>query len=135
MWSWGLVLWGVGFLGETHKWVVARIAEAWVLAGSAVGHVVAADPWVQILVAVVYIDIGIRFATFPRPVGAPAVVWYNRVFAALLWLPASAFVLGVGSAIMAYVTGAMVAFFAGVTGLVSLPFEAIVRGVLTLLGR
>lgn len=133
--TWGLVLWGANFFGETHKWVVARIAETWVIAGSAVGYVVVADLGVQILVAVVYIAVGVWLAFHAEPIGRPAVVWYDRAAIAVLWLPAFAFVLGLTVAIMAYMVGLVIAFYAGAFGLVFLPYEAGIRGILALLGR
>lgn len=128
--TWQLVLWGIAFLGKTHAWVVARFAEAWASAGSAVGYVLAADLGVQILVVGVYLAIGVWFALRVEPVRAPAVVWYDRVAIAVLWLPSLASVLGLGLAVMAYTVGAMVAFYAGAVGLVFLPYEAAIRWVL-----
>lgn len=130
--SWDLVLWGVSFLGETHGWVVARIAEAWAIAGSAREHVVAADLGVQILVAVLYIAIGVWLALHAKLVGAPAVVWYDRVAIAASWLPVSAFMLGLWLVMMAYMFGGMIAFYAVSLGLIILPYEVIVRGILAL---
>lgn len=135
MLTWRIVVWAFGFIGETHTWVVARLGDAWSAAASVATGLAQAGLGIQVLVAVVYIAIGVWLALRAEPVGAPAVVWYDRVAIAVLWLPASAVMLGLWLAIMAYVAGAMVAFYAGTFGLVFLPYEAVIRGVLSLLER
>lgn len=135
MWSWDLALWGIGFLGETYGWVVARATEAWGTVVSIAVYLTHAGLGVQLLIAVLYIAVGVWFAFRAEPVGAQAVVWYDRVALAALWLPASALMLGSGLVMMAYTVGVMMAFYAGVFGLVLLPYEAAIRGVLSLLER
>lgn len=132
MLTWQLVIWVIGFLGETHGWVVARVTEVWGTVVSVAGYLAHAGLGVQILVAVLYIAVGVLFVLHAKPVPAGRLSWYDRVAIAALWLPALAFVLGSGLAMMTYTVGAMIAFYAGAFGLVFLPCEAIVRGVLFL---
>lgn len=132
MLTWQLVLWGIGFLGETHGWVVARATEAWGTAVSIAGYLAHAGPGVQILVVVLYIAAGVWFALHAKPVPAGRLSWYDRVAIAALWLPVSALMLGLWLAMMTYTVGAMIAFYTGAFGLVFLPYEAVVRGVLSL---
>lgn len=132
MLTWQLVLWGIGFLGETHGWVVARATEAWGTVVSIAGYLAHAGLEVQIPVAVLYIAVGVWLAFHAELVTPPAVVWYDRVAIGVLWLPASALMLGLWLAMMAYMIGVMIAFYAGAFGLAFLPYEAVVRGVLSL---
>lgn len=129
MWSWNLVLWGTGFLGETHGWVAVRVAEAWGTVVSIAGYLVAVGLGVQILVAVLYIAAGGWFAFHAEP---PARAWYDRVVIAALWLPFLAFGLAAGLVMMAYTVGAAVALYTGLIGLVFFLYEATFRGVLSL---
>lgn len=132
MLTWQLVVWAYSFVGSTHEWVVARLGEAWSAVASAGAVYLQAGLGLQVLVAVIYLAIGARLAFQAEPVGAPAVVWYGRVFTAFLWLPAFAFGLGLGLGMMAYTVGASIAFYAGVFGLMLLPYEAVIRWVLAL---
>lgn len=126
MLTWQLVLWGIGFLGETHGWIVARVADAWGAAASVAAYFVQVGLGIQILVAVLYIAVGVWFA-FHRPA-----VWYDRAAIAVLWLPTFALALGLYLVVVAYTVGIGVAFYAGAIGLALLPYEAVVRGTLSL---
>lgn len=132
MLTWQVVVWAYSFVGATHEWVVSRFGDAWGAMASAVAYLAQAGLGIQILVAVAYIAIGVWFGFQAEPAGARAVVWYDRVFIALLWLPAFAFGLGLMVAVMAYGVGVAVAFYAGAAGLVLLPWEAVVRGAVSL---
>lgn len=133
MLSWQLVLWAYSFVGATHEWVVARLGDAWGAVASAVAYLAQAGLGIQILAAGAYLAVGIWLALRAEPpVGAPAVVWYDRVAIAALWLPALAFALGAGVAMMVYLLGVATAFYAGVFGLMLLPYEAVIRWLLTL---
>lgn len=132
MLSWQVVVWAYSFVYATHEWVVSLFGNAWGAMVSVAAGLAQAGLGIQILAAGAYLVVGIWFALHMEAVGARPPAWYDRVFAVLFWLPGLTLGLGLAVAVMAYGVGVAVAFYAGAVGLVFLPFEAGIRGVLNL---